>query len=307
MAKRCYYKVLQVSRRADAAALKKAYRRLAWRYHPDQNQSDPTAETKFREVAEAYRVLADPATRRRYDMLGHRGVTGVAASVADDPMEELFAELGRVAGRVARGVRRRLLSRPGRDLQTTVTVSVFEAASGCDKILTLPRRPGGEGTPIKERAVSVRIPPGRHAGTVLRWPGEGAPGIAGGPNGALIVRVSIAPHPYFSITEHDVRASLPLSAEFAASGGRLEVPTVRGVRVIGIPAGVCSGESLRIRGAGIPGAGQAEGHAIFVVSVCPAESEGMGIRLASWQSHQTRFQAALDASRAWASRANATR
>lgn len=271
-----FYAVLGVPKDADAAALKKAYRKLARTLHPDQNPGDAAAETKFKEVGEAYAVLSDPEQRQQYDSLramagggarfaaGGRGggagfedhfggmfggaaggprvrYTGDAGGEMPEGFEDILAGMfgggGRPAGfRATRGPER------GADMQASTTLPFRDAVEGSTVRL------GVGGT-----AMTVRIPPGVHHGQKIRLPGKGEPGRGGGPAGDLVVTVAVEPHPVFSLRGHNLHITVPVTFAEAALGGTIEVPTLDGSTVrVKIPAGTPSGRTFRVKGRGVP-------------------------------------------------------
>lgn len=239
--KRDYYEVLGVHRDADASELKRAFRELARRYHPDVNPGDRVSEDRFKEANEAYAVLSDERARARYDRHGFAGV-GQASDGAPGfgSVVDIFDDL------IGDVLRRRKQRRRGRDLRYTLEVSFEEAAFGCEKTI---RIPGARGD---EREFTVTIPPGTKEGTIRRMRGEGESGEGKGPPGDLHVIVRIAEHPVFSRDGHDVWCEVPISFAQAALGGAISVPTLDGKVRMRIPEGTQSGRVFRMRGKGIP-------------------------------------------------------
>ncbi len=271
-----YYEILGVSRTASAEEIKKAYRRLARQHHPDKAApSDKArAETKIKELNEAYEVLKDPAKRRRYDQLGagwedegagfarssrqarggggpfvHRsgfdetggGAFHFEGTGFSDFFEQFFGA-GRGAPDFDPGA-------TGGDLEADLMVTLEEAARGAIRPLTLQDAAGGPPTTLK-----LRIPAGVRAGQRLRVPGRGQPSRGGGPPGDLYLRVHLAPHPDFQVRDLDLIHELTLAPWEAVLGAKVEIPTLdRPVRLT-IPPGTPSGRSFRVRGRGLPGA-----------------------------------------------------
>jgi len=267
-----FYKILGVPQDADAATIKKTYRKLARNLHPDTNAGDPQAEQKFKEIGEAYAVLSDPEQRKEYD--AYRAMAGGGARFAAGPgggnggagFEDLFG--GMFGGGGAPGGSRMRFStggggdfedvlsgmfggggfsaprgpRPGRDINATTSLSFRDATQGATVRLT------SNGSPM-----TVRIPAGVRDGQKIRLRGKGAPGDAGAPAGDLVVTVQVQPHPVFSRSgKNDLRVTVPVTFAEAALGGEVNVPTLSGENVrVKVPAGTPSGRTLRIRGRGV--------------------------------------------------------
>jgi molecular chaperone DnaJ len=268
--KRDYYEVLGCDRAADEAEIKKAFRSLALKHHPDKNPDDHAAEERFKEANEAYAVLSDPDKRAAYDRFGHAafGVpqpgnwgTGFSASVS---VGEVFdGILGDLFGR-----RRKV---GGRDLRYTLELSFEEAAFGIEKTIRFTKHPecaacegkgrrgpgacracDGNGRIRLEREYTVKVPAGTSDGAVRRVAREGEPGRRGGAPGDLHVLIRVAPHPLFKRQGHDVLTDLPVSFPQAALGAQVDVPTLDGKVKMRIPAGTQSGRVYRLRSKGIP-------------------------------------------------------
>jgi curved DNA-binding protein len=240
-----YYEVLGVTRGADADTLKRAYRKLARKYHPDVSK-EKNAENKFKEVQEAYEVLRDPDKRAAYDQLGRHYRPGQQFRPPPDWSErfghsggERFTDLNGFSdffsslfGGAAEA------PRPGADAGE-LDVTVEEAYAGTMRRVTL--NDGG-----RTRAVDVRIPPGVSDGQSLR-----IAGIGGG--GSLIFRIRVRPHSLYVPQGKDVQIELPLAPWEAALGAKVAVPTLGGTVELTVPAGAQSGQKLRLRGRGFPG------------------------------------------------------
>jgi curved DNA-binding protein len=259
-----YYETLGVPREASAEDIRSAYRKLARTYHPDVN-SDPGAEDRFKEIAEAYEVLRDPEKRERYDRLGANWKAGEDVSgsagfegfdgFANGPgSRDVRFDFGggdfsdffeNVFGRRSRGgpggfdgfVTR------GADQEATLELSLEEAARGGRRKLSL----------ADGRDYSVTIPPGVRDGQLIRLSGEGSPGAGSGPAGDLLLRVRIKPHPRFAREGDDLRVELPVTPSEAALGAAVAVPTLDGTAKVKVPAGSSSGRRLRLRGQGMAG------------------------------------------------------
>jgi DnaJ-class molecular chaperone len=231
--RRDYYAVLGVARDASDTEIKRAFRELARKHHPDVSSHD-NGEA-FREINEAYAVLSDAESRARYDRWGHpedtSGLTAVVEA-AQDMLNELF-----------RGRRGRAR---GRDLRYTLELTFEEAAFGCSKGIEIP---AGEG---KVREFTVVVPPGTKDGGVKTFKGEGEAGRGGAGAGDLVVHLRVAEHAVFKRDGLDVRSEHTIGFPQAALGAVLEVATLDGAIKMRIPEGTQPGQVFRIRGRGIP-------------------------------------------------------
>ena len=243
--KRDYYDVLGVSRDADDAELKRAFRDLARRYHPDINASEESEE-RFKEANEAYAVLSDPRKRSRYDRHGHSAVSGV-----EEEPSGFGAVIDAVEDIVGDFVRKRRQKKNGRDLRYTLEISFEDASSGCEKTIEIPDREPGKAGSTKTREFVVKIPPGTKSGAVRMIKNEGERGSGGGSRGDLHVIVRVGEHPFFTREGYDVLCEVPISFSHAALGTVVEVPTLEGTVKMRVPEGTQSGRVFRIRNKGI--------------------------------------------------------
>jgi len=246
-----YYQVLNVSRSADEKEIKRAYRRLARKYHPDVNPGDKAAEERFKEISEAYEVLSDKQKRARYDKYGHLGpgwerVAGGGPGPGpwqqappDVGLDDLFDSL--FGGRVGTRLRAK-----GQDIETPVELSLEEAYAGVTRslVLTLP-----DGT---TRRIEVKIPAGVANGQRVRMAGQGGPGPGGGPSGDLYLQVKLRPHPVYERRGDDLYVEVSVTFPDAALGAQVEVPTLQGKVTVTVPPGSSSGQLLRLGGMGMP-------------------------------------------------------
>ncbi|TAK76591.1 MAG: J domain-containing protein [Aquabacterium sp.] len=266
-----YYALLGVARDASADEIKKAYRRLARKYHPDVSK-EADAQARMSEVNEAYAVLSDPDKRAAYDQLGSAPPEGEpfqpppgwdagfdfpgagAASGFRSPgpggFSDFFSELfGRAhAGGGPRG--------RGQDHHADVTLSLEDAWRGAQRKITLkaPQTDAQGRVTLKQRTLDVRIPAGVRPGQTIRLAGQGAPGSDGQPAGDLLLEVHIAPHPRFRLEGADLVAELPLAPWEAALGGIVPVALPDGQQLkVRVPAGAQAGQRLTVRGKGMPG------------------------------------------------------
>ena len=262
-----YYKTLGVARDATAEDLKKAFRKLARKYHPDVSK-EADAQLRMQEVNEAYAVLSDPEKRAAYDQLGSghqpgqdfrpppdwdagfefsgRGFSPHEAAGYSDFFSELF---GRMGGTHA-GFRAR-----GEDHHAKVLLDLEDAFSGATRQIALrvPQMDSHGRVQLVPRTLKVKIPVGVRAGQVIRLAGQGAPGVGGAAAGDLLLEVQFKPHPRFRADGRDLHLSLPLAPWEAALGSVVTVDLPHGNVKVRIPEGAQSGKSLRVRGKGIPG------------------------------------------------------
>jgi curved DNA-binding protein len=236
-ATRDFYDVLGVERSASADEIRRAYRALARRYHPDVNK-DHDAGERFKEVSEAYDVLSDPEKRERYDRFGGAAdggpeFGGFEAGDLGDLFETFLGGAGRRSEFPGRGA----------DHEAVVELTLEEAARGGRRSVTL-----GDG-----RSYDVAIPRGVPQDQRIRLAGEGGHGFGGGPSGDLFLRVRIKPHPRLRLDGRDLHVDLPVTPWEAALGSEVAVPTLDGSARVRVPAGSSSGRRLRLRGQGFPG------------------------------------------------------
>ncbi len=277
-----YYEILGVPKDADDRTIKQAYRRLARRYHPDVNKDDPQAEAKFKEVSEAFAVLSDREKRAKYDRGGHAAFgpdfnpfdgtgfdvrSGGFGGIPDlGQIFEMFG-LGSMGGAGARGGFGRAAR--GRDLELGIRVPFLQAIQGATLTLEVPRRLGDE---RRTERVQARIPPGVTDGTKVRLAGKGDAGAGGGPAGDAYLLISVEPHPMFRAEGRNVVVDLPITVARATLGGQVKVPTPDGSATIEIPAGTRSGQRFRLRGRGVPAAGQKPaGDLLAVIQIHPPQ------------------------------------
>ena len=262
MAQKDYYKILGVSKGASDDELKKAFRRLAKKYHPDLHPNDKTAEARFKEANEAYGILSDAEKRKRYDLGEQVTFEGFPGGGPGGPggfggqggfdftefssnlggMEDIFGDLfgGNRGGR--RGVN---IPRQGRDIEYSLQVDFMHAVKGTEVEVTVKRG-------ARSEKLKVRIPPGIHDNSRVRVAGKGGHGSGGGPPGDLYILTNVKPHPYFKRKGNDIYLDVPITVGEAMLGAEVEVPTIEGATTIKIPPGTQGGGKLRIRGRGAP-------------------------------------------------------
>jgi DnaJ-class molecular chaperone len=263
------YANLGVPRDADEETIRKAYRKLARRHHPDVNPDDKAAEEKFKEITRAYDVLSDPEKRRNYDEFGEislqggfdaerarrareafagraGGTRGFEGDLRfdEDPFDGLFADF---FSRGGRGPLRR--ERRGSDLEAELELDFVDAALGSEQRVSI-ARPMADGS-LRQETVTVRIPPGVADGGRIRLRGKGAEGRGGAPPGDLFARIRVRPHRFFRREGRDLYLDLPVTIGEATLGAKVEVPTLEGRVTLTIPPGTDSGARLRLRGKGV--------------------------------------------------------
>lgn len=259
-----YYDILGVERDASEEEIKKAYRKLAHKYHPDVSQT-PNAEQKFKEVAEAYGTLKDPEKRAAYDALGRhpQGEEFVPphqwqqyfneedVDFADIDLSDLFASFG--VGQ-APGARGASYSQRGHDFEVELPVTLEQLYTGAETEVTVAVPDYTERGTLHRvpKTYRIRIPKGAADGQRLRLPGKGGSGLHGGRTGDLYVVLRIQPHPLYRISGHDVYIDLPLTPWEAALGAAVQIPTLGGPVEMRIPAGTVAGRKLRLGGRGLP-------------------------------------------------------
>ena len=279
---RDYYKILGVDKKASEKDIKKAFRRLARKHHPDVNPNDARAEERFKEINEAHEVLSDPEKRRKYDQLGadwHRyqqgggrpggfdwgrwttGRPGAHVQYgtpedlqdlfgSDSPFSDFFSQIfGGMAGGPSAGGYQRQIRQRGQDFEQPVEITLQEAYSGTTRILQK-----------ENQRLEVKIPAGAKTGTRVRMSGHGGQGMGGAQPGDLFLRVRVKPDRSFERKDADLHTTVPVDLYTMVLGGEVRVPTMTGEVVLTIPAGTQSGRSFRLRGKGMPRLRQPDQH-----------------------------------------------
>lgn len=280
-----YYQILGIDRKATQDDVKKAYRKLARKYHPDVSK-EPNAEEKFKEVGEAYEVLKDSEKRAAYDQLGtyrtgqefrpppgweqqFSQARGGSGEYATHDYSDFFAEL---IGMGKRGAHRRTapsFAMTGQDYEVTVHLKLEEAFRGTETNLELVAPEYTEEGTVRRvpKTIKVRIPKGVTDGQKLRVPGKGGKGINGGPNGDLYLNIALHPHPLFKASESDLYLEVPVTPWEAALGASIEVPTLDGSVRLKVPASAKAGQKLRLSGKGLPKPGGGHGDFYAVLQI----------------------------------------
>ncbi len=276
--KKDYYEILGVSRDASSEEIKKAYRKLAAKYHPDKNPGDKHAEEMFKQINEAHSVLTDPEKRKLYDRYGekwkqfeqmdektrqqyeqYQKYQQYAHSTAGDGGETFTWRFGDIFGNgfeddifssiFGHRTKRSPFDQtyyqnyqmPGQDLHAELEISLDEAYNGTTKLFR-----------INNETIKLKIKPGTKDGQILKLKGKGGPGINGGPNGDLLITVHIRPHPVFKRVGDDLHMELPVDLYTAVLGGSVQIQTLKGKVKVNIPPESNNGKIIRLPGLGMP-------------------------------------------------------
>ena len=288
MAAKDYYKVLGVEKTVPETEIKKAYKKLAFKYHPDKNPGDAKAEERFKEISEAYAVLSDKSKRAKYDQFGSSGFHQRYSQediFKGANLNDIFSEMGfsgggggdifgQMFGGGGRGRRQSSFRMDdlfgggggaqevkGQDLSLELTVDFMDAFNGCEKAVDYVHG-------NKKQGVKVKVPAGISSGQKLRLVGKGAPGPVGATAGDMFFTIKVASHPVFKREGNDIIIDQDIRISEAVFGTSLEVQTPHGNRKVKIPAGIQSGTKLRLKGLGMPSVGKrTAGHAYVKVTV----------------------------------------
>lgn len=279
-----YYTIMGIPRTASSEDIKRAYRRLARKYHPDVSK-EPGAEERFKELGEAYEVLKDEEKRAAYDQLGQhwqaeqdftpppgwkssRGSAGGAHRGFEEAQFSDFFDSLFGGGRGRGPVR-------GEDESAHLSITLEEAFHGATRAvrLTVPHRDAKGSISQEVRTLNVRIPKGVQQGQQIRLAGQGNPGMGGASAGDLYLEITIAPHPLYRVDGRDLYLTVPVSPWEAALGAKLKVPTLAGPVEVRLPAGSQSGQKLRLKGRGMPGTPPGDQYAVIEIVNPRADSE----------------------------------
>ncbi len=292
-----YYAALEVERSATGEEIKKAYRKLARKYHPDVAKEEG-AEERFKEISEAYQTLSDPEKRQAYDDLGRHGpgeefhpspewdsrFSRGGGSQQEVDLADLFEQMGFGAGGFGGfgggtgGARRPGADFPirGQDVEVATELTLEQAARGTEVSFSLSVPVlGADGRVEKQsRSGRIRVPRGVVEGERLRVPGKGGDGIAGGAPGDLYLEVRLAPHPRFRAVGHDLYLELPIAPWEAALGAEISVPSLDGPVTVSLKPGMRSGQKLRLAGKGLPQRRDGAGDLYGVIQIVLPEKIG---------------------------------
>jgi DnaJ-class molecular chaperone len=287
--------VLGLAKGASAADIKSAFRKLAKKYHPDQSK-EPKAKERFAEIGQAYEILGDEKKRAAYDRgeidaegkpkapqfegfhAGGGGFRGNPFDFGGDPGHgidpDIFAEM------FGGGMRSRAKApQRGDDVAVSVSVPLAQVASGGDVRVALPTG----------KTLDVAVPVGFEDGKAIRLRGQGEPGVRNGPPGDAMVTLRYAPHPLFKVEGRDLRLDLPITLYEAVLGAKVRAPTLSGAVEITAPPNTSSGRVLRLRGKGLPGAGDAAPGDLFLtlrIVLPPAEDEALAALMREWRDNK---------------------
>jgi curved DNA-binding protein len=290
-----YYKIMGVKRDATQDEIKRAYRKLARKFHPDVSK-EADAEKKFKELGEAYEVLKDPEKRTAYDQLGSQwkagqdfrpppgwergfefrdfGGEGADMGGFSDFFESLFGHAGRRPP--ARGSRtQRDFRIRGEDHHARVVVDLEDSYKGASRSITLqvPGRDDHGRVTTRARTLNVRIPKGIRQGQQIRLAGQGGPGIGGGEAGDLYLEIEFNPRGHYRVEGADVYLDLPVAPWEAALGATVKVPTPSGAVDLKVPSNSQAGRKLRLKGRGIPAQKPGDLYVVLQIAVPPADTD----------------------------------
>ena len=288
-----YYEVMGVAREATQDEIKRAYRKLARKYHPDVSK-EADAEKKFKQVGEAYEVLKNPEKRAAYDQLGSNyqagqdfrpppdwdagfefsgGPAGASSAEYSDFFESIFGAQSHAGGRAGAG--RRSARMRGEDHHAKVLIDIIDSYKGASRAITL-RLP--EVTPeghviSRERTLNVRIPKGVYEGQQIRLGGQGGAGLGEAPSGDLYLTIEFSPHKIYRAEGTDVYINLPITPWEAALGASVTVPTPDARVDLKVPAHSTQGKKLRLKGRGLPAKQPGDLYVVLQIALPPAETD----------------------------------
>ncbi len=291
-----YYEIMGVPRTATQEEIKRAYRKLARKYHPDVSK-EAEAEQRFKEIGEAYEVLKDPEKRAAYDRLGSQwqsgqdfrpppdwdmnfefsggGFSGADASSFSDFFEALFGGQNPFGGAAQGGKRSGGFKSQGRDHHARIQVSLEDAYNGASRAvhLQVPELDAQGRATTRTRTLNIKLPRGITEGQQIRLGGQGGPGMGGASAGDLYLEVEFQPHPLYRAEGRDIYLTLPITPWEAALGATVDVPTLGGKVDMKIPAGAQSGKKLRLKGRGLPGKQPGDHYVILQIVTPPADND----------------------------------
>ncbi len=288
-----YYKIMGIEKDAPQDEIKRAYRKLARKYHPDVSK-ESDAEVRFKEVGEAYEALKDPEKRAAYDQLGANwkagqdfnpppdwdtgfefngaGYTGGDDSDYSDFFESLF---GRGFGSAQAQQQRSGYAVRGQDHHAKIMIDLEDAYNGATRSITLqsPELDNNGQVINKQRTLNVKIPKGVKQGQRIRLTGQGSAGMGNAPTGDLYLEIKFKPHSIYRVDGHDVYLDLPVTPWEAALGATIKVPTPTGPVDLKITKGTVSGHKMRLKARGIPGKSKGDLYVIPNITLPPADSD----------------------------------
>jgi len=287
-----YYKIMGLSREASQDEIKRAYRKLARKYHPDVSK-EKDAEAKFKELGEAYEVLKDPEKRAAYNQLGADwkagqdfrpppnwnegfefkggGFTSDDAGAYSDFFEQLFGRAGfSSGGRGQHGVHER-----GQDSHAKIHIDLEDSFHGATRNISLstPEMNAQGQVQVKHRSLNIKIPKGIKAGQHIRLAGQGSPGSGSGQAGDLFLEIAFNNHPLYRVVETDVYLDLPVTPWEAALGAKIKVSTPEGSVDLKIPPNSRQGSKLRLAGRGLPARAPGDFYVVLQIALPPANTE----------------------------------
>lgn len=293
MAARNPYEVLGVKKEASDDEIRRAYRKLAKRYHPDLNPGNKEAEAKFKEIASANDILSDPGKRARFDRgeidetgaerpppgYQYRGYAEGAPGAKYWPGAEIDPEeLDDLFGLFRRGGAGGNIRMRGPGHQYVLSVDFLDSVNGAKRRLGL----------APDKSIDVAIPPGVRDGQVLRLKGQGGPGTGGGPPGDALIEIHVAPHSFFRREDDDIHLDLPVTLAEAVLGGKVSVPTVTGAVAMTIPPKSNTGKTLRLKGKGVrrPDGSRGDQYVTLKIVLPDGELEKLAEFLRGWAPAQ---------------------
>lgn len=287
-----YYKIMGLAREASQDDIKRSYRKLARKYHPDVSK-EADAEAKFKELGEAYEVLKDPEKRAAYDQLGANwkagqdfrpppnwaegfefsggGFTSGDAGAFSDFFEQLFGKAGfHTPGKAQRGGPAR-----GQDSHAKIHIDLEDSFLGATRGITLsaPEMDAQGHVQVKHRTLNIKIPKGIKEGQHIRLSGQGHPGEGGGKTGDLFLEIAFNKHPFYRVSEADIYLDLPVAPWEAALGAKVKVPTPEGSVDLKIPPNSKQGSRLRLKERGLPGQKPGDFYVELQIALPSAETE----------------------------------
>jgi curved DNA-binding protein len=288
-----YYKIMDLSRDASQDEIKRAYRKLARKYHPDVSK-ETNAEAKFKELGEAYEVLKDPEKRAAYNQLGADwksgqefrpppnwdegfefkggGFTGGDTEAFSDFFEQLFGRAGSHSTDTQKHYGGQLR---GQDSHAKIHIDLEDSYRGATRTISLsaPEMNGHGQLQVKHRSLNVKIPKGVKPGQHIKLAGQGNPGMGAGQAGDLFLEIAFNNHPLYCVSESDVYLDLPVSPWEAALGAKIKVPTPEGAVDLKIPPNSRQGSKLRLAGRGLPAKNPGDFYVILQIALPPANTE----------------------------------